>query len=164
MLGEHPAFGVLFGSARIERCPRYRWISWICWTALPLLLAAAAASVAALAALAATAAAAETCVIVDKTQVYYGNPKSFKKPATIVRTKVYDEIPAYKKIKDEKLDSRDARYHFLIAEASKVFGENLTKVAKDKGFDLVAELDAITVTGQPLTDLTPDVIKTIKGD
>lgn len=107
--------------------------------------------------------AGDEVVILDPSKVYFGKPKSFTNPAVIKRMKVYKEIPAYKRIKDEKLNPSDPEYHFLIAEASKVFRANVKKVATAKHYDLVAEVRAIAATGRVLPDITKDVIKKVKG-
>ena len=101
--------------------------------------------------------------ILDKSKIYFGKPNKVTKPAVVARKKVYDKIPAYKKIKQEKLKPTDARYHFLVREASEKFKKAVKKVAKAKGYDLVAEKNAILVPGKILPDITKDVIKKIQS-
>ena len=105
----------------------------------------------------------ERAVILDKAKVYYGKVKDFSSPSTINRKKVYAVIPSWKKIKDENIKKSDARYHFLLKEASNTFRKYVKKVAVEKGYDLVAEKSAIKVTGKDLPDITKVVIKKIKA-
>jgi hypothetical protein len=104
-------------------------------------------------------------VVLDASKVYLGNPKkakNVKKPAVLKIRKVYAVIPAYQRIIDEDLTKSDARYHLLMAEATRTFRKALKKVAVERGHDFVAESGAIT-SGSPLPDLTKIVIKKIKG-
>ncbi len=108
--------------------------------------------------------AAAKATIVDRGKVYYGAIRKSTNPAAIQRMKVYREIPAYRRIREGRLNPSDANYHFWIAEASRVFRESVKRVADSRGFDLVAEADAIVARDAALTDITEEVIRRIKGE
>ena len=63
----------------------------------------------------------------------------------------------------EGLKPSDARYHLLMAEASRSFRKALKKLATEKGYDLIAESGAILVKGKFLIDITKLVIKKVKS-
>ena len=104
-------------------------------------------------------------VILDRNKIYYGNPKKkVTKPAVLSLSKVYKQIPAYKKIISENLKESDARYHLLMAEATTLFRRALKKAARSDGYDLVAEIGAISLgPGKTLPEITELIIKKIKG-
>ncbi|MEM7165465.1 MAG: hypothetical protein AAF581_08375 [Planctomycetota bacterium] len=102
--------------------------------------------------------------IIDPTKVYLGKPQSFKKPAIVHFAKVTPFIPEYRKIKEEGLKPTDAEYQILAQEGSKRFRRTVKAVAKKKGFDLVAEHNAVLPPpGTVLTDLTKEVVKKLGG-
>ncbi len=104
----------------------------------------------------------ETITYVITGDVYYGDVNSFKNPAVLKRSKVFNQIPAVKTIKKEKLDKNSARYAFLIDKANRVFRETVEKVAKEKGFDLVVERGGIKASKNVrIPDITAFVIKAI---
>jgi hypothetical protein len=96
-------------------------------------------------------------VDVDESQVYYGNPARFKKAGEIVCDSVFREIPEYKKILDEGL-TEGVRYDFLLLRANQKFRRALKAVHRNDGYDLVAEVGAITIQGKTVPDITQTVI------
>ena len=106
---------------------------------------------------------ASTLVVLDSKKIYYGKANKAKKPAVVKLKKVYKHIPAYRRIVEEGLKKTEARYHLLMAQASKAFRKALSKVAKEKGYDLIAEFGAIKVKDKKLQDITKLAIKKIKG-
>ncbi|MCZ6690289.1 MAG: hypothetical protein O7H41_11840 [Planctomycetota bacterium] len=96
---------------------------------------------------------------VDRNKVYYGNPDSFKKPATIDRDKVFAKISYYAQILKEGLTRKDARYWTLLKKANKVFSKALGKVATDGGYDLIAESGSIKAKGKKKKKAPPDITK-----
>lgn len=107
---------------------------------------------------------AARATLIDKSKVYYGDARTSTNPATVRRMKVYDEIPAYRRIKEDGLRPGDAEYHILVAETSRVFRDNLKKVAGARGHDLVAEENAFVTKDAPMADLTPEIIRRVKGE
>lgn len=99
-------------------------------------------------------------IIVDKERIYYGNPeKGVSNPAVIDSSKIFNNIPAYKKIVDEGLTPKNPKYWILMEEANKVFKASLKKTAKKLKVDLIAEIGAIEIKGKEITDITDEVIE-----
>ncbi|MFH1998419.1 MAG: hypothetical protein ABIK28_02010, partial [Planctomycetota bacterium] len=71
--------------------------------------------------------------------IYYGDKNLFNTPAVLNRDKIFAEIPAFKKIKKEKLDKHCARYFMLLEQANEVFRDKVKAKADEMGFDLVVE-------------------------
>ena len=101
--------------------------------------------------------AAASKIDVDESQVYYGNPARFKKAGEIACDDVFREIPEYKKIIDEGL-TEGVRYDFLLLRANQKFRRALKTVHRREGYDLVAEVGAITIEGKTVPEITQTVI------
>lgn len=103
--------------------------------------------------------------ILNKTQVYYPatikKGATFKKPATLVSSTVFDAIPEWKKIKDKKLTTKDAEYHLLLKAANDKFAKALDKVQKDGSFDIIAEAGAIECKNCVAEDVTQKMVDNI---
>lgn len=100
----------------------------------------------------------------DRSKVYYGNARMFKKPAVIDCDRVYRQIPEYKKILEKGLTDRDAKYHLLMKKASQRFAEAVKQMARDMDHDLVACSSAIEKAregAKDLPDRTDEVIRNI---
>jgi len=82
--------------------------------------------------------------VLDVSLVYVGNPRLFKKPATVDADRVYRAIPEYREILEKNLTDRDVRYHFLLKKASDKFSKALIALAKDLEYDLIASVGALT--------------------
>ncbi len=93
---------------------------------------------------------------VDKTKVYYGSADSFKTPAVIVLSKVFDKIPEY--IDAKKKTDDDPDYYILIEKANAKFQKAVEKAAKDNGYDLVAETGSVKMKDKEIPDITKKVI------
>ena len=63
--------------------------------------------------------------------VYYGKKDGAKKPAEVVASDVFNEIPEYKKIKEKGLTKDDAEYWVLLNKANDKFNKAVKKVAED---------------------------------
>lgn len=94
----------------------------------------------------------------SKEEVYYGNYRQYKKPAEVNAKKVFLAIPAYKEIIEKNIEEDSALYLIKLAEANKVFSKAVAEYAKDNGYDLVCEEDAL----DNAEDATDDVIKIVK--
>jgi hypothetical protein len=97
----------------------------------------------------------------DPGRVYHGNARLIRKPAVISADRVYERIPEYRKILDEKLSDKDVRYHFLMKKASERFAKAVKKMARAKGHDFVAEIGAVEVVKEKApkpVDRTREVI------
>lgn len=103
-------------------------------------------------------------VILDRTQIYFGKPESFKNAGVIEFAKVTAHIPEYKLIKSKGLKKTDAEYIVLAQEGTQHFRKIVKEVAEKKGVDLVAETIAIAPPrGVVLPELTNDAIKKLGG-
>jgi Mg2+/Co2+ transporter CorB len=96
-------------------------------------------------------------VSIDHTKVRYGNSDLFKEDkgyvvAVLDSKQVYSNIPAYKKISKEKVQKGSARYYQLMSEATKVYRNTLSKVARNNDYFLIVEVGGIT--GYPTTEIT----------
>jgi hypothetical protein len=96
--------------------------------------------------------------VVDRTKVYYGLPDSFSSPAVIECSKVMDTLPAMKTIDGEGVKKNSARWFLLVNEANQQLHKALKSVGKDQGYDLFAEVGAVT-SGQTVPNATDAVIK-----
>ena len=81
----------------------------------------------------------------DTGRVYHGNARLIRKPAVCSADRVYRHIPEYKTILAENLTEKDVRYHFLMKEASQKFLKAVKGMARESGFDFVAEVGAVQV-------------------
>ncbi|MGE3165094.1 MAG: hypothetical protein AB7O52_09330 [Planctomycetota bacterium] len=114
--------------------------------------------------LAGTLDATGKIAILDRTQVYFGKPESFKNAGVIEFAKVTAHIPEYKQIKAKGLKKTDAEYIVLAQEGTQHFRKIVKEVAEKKGVDLVAETTAIVPPrGVVLPELTNDAIKKLGG-
>lgn len=81
----------------------------------------------------------------DTGRVYHGNARLIRKPAVCSADRVYRHIPEYQQILSEGLTEKDVRYHFLMKEASRKFLKAVKAMAREGGFDFVAEVGSVEV-------------------
>jgi len=81
----------------------------------------------------------------DTGRVYHGNARLIRKPSVVSADRVYQHIEEYRQILSENLTEKDVRYHFLMKEASKRFLTAVKAMAREDGFDFVAEVGSIEV-------------------
>jgi Skp family chaperone for outer membrane proteins len=96
--------------------------------------------------------------------VYYGDPEGTA-PATVRMNSCFAVIPEWKDIQRLGLTTEDADYWILLAAANERFHRALEKVAKAKGYDLVAEEGSIPVPEgeKPPPDATAAVVAEIRA-
>lgn len=87
-------------------------------------------------------------------KVLVGDPKSFRTVGVVDRRKVFDEIPAMKTIRSERVPRDSARYHFLLYEANRRFQRALEIAATKSAIDLVVESGGVSAAGIDVVDLT----------
>lgn len=90
-----------------------------------------------------TAFAGDADKSVEASAVFYGDMRSWEKPAALDDDAVYREIPEYQEVCDKKLATDDPKYGILMSKARAKFRRAVRKVAKDKGFDLVARVGSV---------------------
>ena len=82
----------------------------------------------------------------------YGELAAGRKVAEVDVSKVFEVIPAYKKIRRENLKKTKAQYHILIAQANQEFQAAVEAEALHQDIVLVVEKGG--VSGVPVIDLT----------
>lgn len=87
-------------------------------------------------------------------KVLAGDAKSFRSVGVVDRRKVFDEIPAIKTLRAERVSRDSARYHFLLYEANRRFQRALEQAATRSAIDLVVESGGVSAAGIEVVDLT----------
>jgi len=87
-------------------------------------------------------------------KVLRGDPRAFTGIATLDRKRVFEAIPAYQQLREERLHRTDPRYHFLLAEANKVFNRTLDRACKHYQVDLIVEDGHVSASGLRVYELT----------
>lgn len=100
--------------------------------------------------------------VVDESKVYYGKALGCKAPAVVDADRVYRAIPEYKKILEKKLTEKDPEYSILMLKASRKFRTAVEAVATDGGYDLVAQVGAVTWEGHEIPDVTDKAIAKVE--
>lgn len=92
-------------------------------------------------------------------RVVYGDTTFFDpertKVAVVDVQKVFERIPAYRTLVEEKVPKHRARYHILLSQANREFQQAVKNVAAKRGVDVVVEVGGV-VGGRPI-DITDDV-------
>lgn len=87
-------------------------------------------------------------------KVLLGDVQSFRAVGVVDRGKVFDEIPAIKTLRAERVPRDSARYHFLVYEANRLFQRALAMASHQSGIDLVVEAGGVCAAGIDVVDLT----------
>lgn len=103
---------------------------------------------------------------VNRQKIYYGDTRKFTRPAVLEAAKIYDTIPAYRKIVNRKLTSDDPEYWPLMRRAAGAFVRGMKAVCARRGYDLVGELGSIKPTAKRDTvpAITDDVIDAVRAE
>ncbi|MHC4924742.1 MAG: hypothetical protein ACYTG4_11835 [Planctomycetota bacterium] len=99
---------------------------------------------------------------IDSAQVYYGEPAACKKPAVVDADRVFLAIPEYRKIVDDGLTEKDAKYSVLLLKATHRFKAAIRAAAEASGNDLVANVGAVEWEGHDVPDLTEDALTALR--
>lgn len=100
----------------------------------------------------------------DRSKVLLGNPDKFgrgDRVGILCSQDVYKEIPAYRRIHDEKVKEGSAKWHQLMKKATATFKAALGTVAREGKYKLLIEEGGIS--GYPTTDVTSDMITAVGG-
>jgi hypothetical protein len=92
----------------------------------------------------------------DSQKIFRGDAKSFSKPAEIEFVALVKCTPEYKIIKAESLKSGAAKYWILMAKAQERVLKSITKIAREKKYDIVCEkgyLKKFDIEAKDITDL-----------
>lgn len=93
---------------------------------------------------------------IDRQGVYLGQPASFRNPAVVRMAMIFDRIPAYRQIVDERIVDSDPRYWILLERANRIFDRVIRAVAAEGGYDLICEVGCLTCSdpGCVIPDVT----------
>ena len=81
---------------------------------------------------------------VKRDKIYFGDLKSFNNPAVLEASKIYNKIPAYRKIIQKGLKKDDPEYWPLMRKASTDFVRALKSICLKTGHDLIGEIGSIS--------------------
>ena len=101
-------------------------------------------------------------VEIDESEIYYGDPDFFEKPAVVAANDIFMAIPAYRKIVDEHIPKSDPRYWLLMEEANKIFRRALARTRREHGYDLVGEIGSIQIDGESPPEITEIVVGVVE--
>ena len=93
--------------------------------------------------------------------VYYGALQGARKPGEVEASKVFQEIPEYKAIKDKGLGQDDPEYFILITKANSKFFAAVMRAALAAACDVVVERGTAAFKDPP-ADLTRKAIEAIE--
>lgn len=94
----------------------------------------------------------------DKHKIFKGDGKAFSKPAEIKFVELVKCTPEYIILKKESLKSSDAKYWIFMAKAQERVLKAITKIAREKKYDIVCEKDYLKKFDIKAKDIT-DLIK-----
>lgn len=92
--------------------------------------------------------------------IYYGKLEGAKAPAQVTASRIFDQIPEYKQIKEKGLTSSDPEYFILLNKANEKFFEAVRKAAGQASCDVVVEAGSTKIEGT-VTDLTQKAVESI---
>ena len=95
-------------------------------------------------------------------QVYFGNPRTYRKPAEIQAVIILKVIPEYNQLINDGLDPSEPRYWLLMDKAYKKFIAAVVSVSKRYNYDLVGE-KGFLVDQKNIEDITLVVLLEIQG-
>ena len=106
---------------------------------------------------------------VDTGLVYYGDSEQdYYAPGEIDCAEIFVQIPEYRKILEENLDTKSGKYWTLLRKANDKFQVAVRKTAKNHGLDLICETGQVseqvrkTLDKDYKMDYTEDVKKVVE--
>lgn len=104
-------------------------------------------------------------VEVDKDQVYYGKYKAdtIKSPCEIELNTVLETIPEYRKLQDENINTKDARYWVLWKRINAKLNNGYSVLARKYSYDSIGELGYIHNYPDPIPNKTSELINIISN-
>ena len=103
-------------------------------------------------------AASPTADVVVTGQVIYGSAEGAKRAAVADVVNIYDQSPAYMRMKVLGLSESTPRGKALFREAQQGVNRALARVAARHGLDVITVPDGVQGGDAPITDRTPEVI------
>jgi len=97
----------------------------------------------------------------DSKKIYWGQPSDFETPGEVDFGAVIKATPAYKSIKDDKIETGTAKYWILISKASDQAAKVVADVGNETDYDLIADLGYLGSLTDPIdaTDVTDLVLE-----
>ncbi len=101
---------------------------------------------------------------IDTQKIYYGNAKSFEKPAAVDYTAIVKATPEYSEIKKKKIDSTSARYWLLMSSASDHACKLISQVGEESDHDLIVSIGYLGTVSPPIEaeDVTKKVLEKLE--
>ena len=101
---------------------------------------------------------------IDTRQIYFGNAKSFEKPASVDYTAIVKATPEYSEIKKKKIDSTSARYWLLMSSASDHACKLISQVGEESDHDLIVSIGYLGKVTPPIEaeDVTKKVLEKLE--
>ncbi len=99
----------------------------------------------------------------DSHNVFSGDLKGFSKPAEISFVDLVKCTAEYKTIEKDSLKSTDAKYWILMAKAQEVVLNAITKIAREKKYDIVCEKGYLAKFDIKATDITDFIKQELTG-
>jgi hypothetical protein len=93
--------------------------------------------------------------------VYYGVLQGARKPAEVDASRVFQEIPEYKAIKEKGLGPQDPEYFVLLSKANSKFYGAVARAAMTAACDVVVERGSERFPEAP-SDLTRRAIEALE--
>jgi hypothetical protein len=104
-------------------------------------------------------------VEIDNDLVYYGKNKasSIKSPCEIELSTVLETIPEYRKLQDENINTKDARYWVLWKRINAKLNSGYSMLARKYSYDSIGELGYIHNYPDPIPNKTSELINIISN-
>ena len=101
---------------------------------------------------------------IDDQQIYFGNAKSFEKPAAVDYTAIVKATPEYEEIKKKKIDSGSAKYWILMSNASDHAVKLISEVGQESDHDLIISIGYLgkITPALPAEDVTDKVLEKLE--
>ncbi len=93
---------------------------------------------------------------VKESAVYYGTAVGCRAPAEVRADEIYESIPEYRRIVDEKLTEKSPLYWVYLQRASLRFRAAVEDAARQESRDLVAERGSVSWPGHEIPDITDE--------
>ncbi|MBN2489698.1 MAG: hypothetical protein JXQ29_02475 [Planctomycetes bacterium] len=93
--------------------------------------------------------------------IYFGQYRTFQRPAVLDTQKVFDAISFYQEVKSERLTKSSGRYWILMQKSNRIFYKALKRVSAEQGYDLIGARTAILIDGAPPVDVTETLLAII---
>jgi hypothetical protein len=101
---------------------------------------------------------------IDPSQIYFGEPSAFEKPAGVDLGKILRATPEYDEIKKKKIERGTGRYWILYGQATDRANQAIVGLAHETEYDLVASLEYLSELEIVCEDITELVVTRVSED